>query len=160
CVPIHLRAEPGDYAESCLLPGDPNRARLIAERFLDDAVQVNGERGLLGFTGTFEGTRVSVQATGMGGPSTAIVLEELIQLGTKRVLRVGTCGALQPHLQHGDLILALSAVPDEGTALRYAGGDPIAPTADWDLLHGVVHAAKEIGERISYVGPIVSADVF
>jgi DeoD family purine-nucleoside phosphorylase len=159
-VPIHVRAQLGDYAEACLLPGDPNRARLIADRFLEGATAVNAERGLAGFTGTFEGKRVSVQATGMGGPSTAIVLEELIQLGVKRFLRVGTCGALQPNLRHGDLILALSAVPDDGTSQRYAGGDPIAPTADWDLLHGVVHAAKEIGERISCVGPIVSSDVF
>jgi DeoD family purine-nucleoside phosphorylase len=159
-MPIHVRAEPGDYAEACLLPGDPNRARFIAERFLDDAVERNAERGLLGYTGTYEGKPVSVQTTGIGGPSTAIVVEELIQLGVKRFLRVGTCGALQPHLKLGDLVLALSAVPDDGTSRRYAGGEPIAPTSDWDLLHGVVHAAKEMGERISYVGPIVSSDVF
>jgi DeoD family purine-nucleoside phosphorylase len=159
-MPIHVRAQPGDYAEACLLPGDPNRARLIAERFLDDAVERNAERGLLGYTGTFAGKPVSVQATGMGGPSTAIVVEELIQLGVKRFLRVGTCGALQPQLGLGDLVLALSAVPDDGTSSRYAGGEPIAPTADWDLLHGVVHAAKEIGERITHVGPVVSSDVF
>ena len=159
-MPIHVRAQPGDYAEACLLPGDPNRARLIADRFLEDAVERNTERGLLGYTGTFEGKPVSVQATGIGGPSAAIVVEELIQLGVKRLLRVGTCGALQPQLRHGDLILALSAVPDDGTSMRYAGGEAIAPTADWDLLHGVVHAAKEIGERITYVGPVVSSDVF
>jgi DeoD family purine-nucleoside phosphorylase len=159
-VPVHLRAQPGDYAEACLLPGDPNRARLIATRFLDDVAERNTERGLLGYTGTFEGKPVSVQATGIGGPSAAIVVEELIQLGVKRLLRVGTCGALKPYLRHGDLILALSAIPDDGTSRRYADGEPIAPTADWDLLHGVVHAAKEIGERIAYVGPIVSADVF
>jgi len=159
-MPIHVRAQPGDYAEACLLPGDPNRARLIAERFLDGAVERNSERGLLGYTGSVDGKPVSVQATGMGGPSMAIVLEELVELGVKRFLRVGTCGALQPHLGHGDLILALSAVPDDGTSLRYAGGEPIAPTADWDLLHGVVHAAKGIGERLSHVGPIVSTDVF
>jgi DeoD family purine-nucleoside phosphorylase len=159
-MPIHVRAQPGEYAEACLLPGDPRRAQLIAERFLDDAVERNAERGLLGYTGTFEGKPVSVQATGMGGPSTAIVVEELIELGVKRFLRVGTCGALQPYLRHGDLILALSAVPEDGTSMRYSGGEPIAPTADWDLLHGVVHAAKEIGERISYVGPVVSSDVF
>jgi DeoD family purine-nucleoside phosphorylase len=159
-MPIHVRAEPGDYAEACLLPGDPQRARLIAEKFLDDAVERNGERGLLGYTGTFEGKPVSVQATGMGGPSAAIVVEELVQLGVKRLVRVGTCGALQPQLGHGDLVLALSAVPDDGTSRRYAAGEPIAPTADWDLLHGVVHAAKEIGERIAHVGPVVSTDVF
>jgi DeoD family purine-nucleoside phosphorylase len=159
-VPVHLRAQPGDYAEACLLPGDPNRARLIADRFLDDVTERNNERGLLGYAGTFEGKPVSVQASGIGGPSAAIVVEELIQLGVKRLLRVGTCGALQPYLQHGDLVLALSAVPDDGTSRRYANGETIAPTADWDLLHGVVHAAKGIGERISYVGPIVSTDVF
>jgi purine-nucleoside phosphorylase len=159
-MPIHVRAQPGEYAEACLLPGDPRRAQLIAKRFLDDAVERNAERGLLGYTGTFEGKPVSVQATGMGGPSTAIVVEELIDLGVKRFLRVGTCGGLQPYLQHGDLVLALSAVPEDGTSMRYSGGEPIAPTADWDLLHGVVHAAKEIGERISYVGPVVSSDVF
>lgn len=159
-MPVHVRAQPGDYAEACLLPGDPSRARCIAERFLEDAVERNTERGLLGYTGTFEGTPVSVQATGIGGPSAAIVVEELVQLGVKRLLRVGTCGALQPYLSQGDLILALSAIPDDGTSMRYAGGEPIAPTADWDLLHGVVHAAKEIGERITYVGPIVSTDVF
>jgi purine-nucleoside phosphorylase len=159
-VPVHLRAQPGDYAEACLLPGDPNRARHIVGRFLDDAAELNTERGLLGYTGTFQGKPVSVQATGIGGPSAAVVVEELIQLGVRRLLRVGTCGALQPYLRHGDLILALSAVPDDGTSRRYADGEPIAPTADWDLLHGVVHAAKEISERISYVGPIVSTDVF
>jgi purine-nucleoside phosphorylase len=159
-VPIHIRAEPGDYADACLLPGDPNRARLIAERFLEDAVERNAERGLLGYTGTVDGKPVSVQATGIGAPSAAIVLEELVELGVKRFLRVGTCGALQPHLRHGDLILALSAVPDEGTSSRYVGGEPVAPTADWDLLHGVVHAAKGLGERLSYVGPIVSSDLF
>lgn len=159
-MPIHVRAQPGDYAEACLLPGDPSRARLIAEQFLDGAVERNTERGLLGYTGTFEGKPVSVQTSGIGGPSAAIVVEELVQLGVKRFLRVGTCGALQPELRHGDLVLALSAVPDDGTSMRYAGGEAIAPTADWDLLHGVVHAAKEIGERITYVGPVVSSDVF
>src|SRR5213079_2212409 len=97
-MPIHLRAGAGDYAEACLLPGDPLRARWIAETLLDDARQVNAERGLLGFTGTFGGKRVSVQATGMGAPSTAIVAEELIQLGVRRLLRVGTCGALRAEL--------------------------------------------------------------
>ena len=159
-MPVHLRAQPGDYAEACLLPGDPNRAHLIATHFLEDVAEANTERGLLGYTGTFEGKPVSVQATGIGGPSAAIVVEELIQLGVKRLLRVGTCGALQPYLRHGDLVLALSAIPDDGTSRRYVDGEPIAPTADWDLLHGVVHAAKEIGERISHVGPIVSTDVF
>jgi len=158
-VPIHVRAQPGDYAEACLLPGDPNRARLIAERFLEDVVERNSVRGLLGYTGTVEGRPVSVQATGMGSPSTAIVVEALIELGVRRFLRVGTCGSLQRDIVHGDLVLALSAVPADGTALRYVGGEQHAPTADWDLLHGVVHAAKELGEQVR-VGPIVSTDLF
>jgi DeoD family purine-nucleoside phosphorylase len=158
-VPIHVRAEPGDYAEACLLPGDPNRARLIAERFLSDVVERNTERGLLGFTGSFEGQPVSVQATGMGSPSLAIVLEELIELGVRRFLRVGTCGSLQQGLGHGELVLALSAVPADGTSPTYTDGEPHVPTGDWDLLHGVVHAAKELGEKLQ-VGPIVSTDVF
>ncbi len=158
-VPIHLRAEAGDYANACLLPGDPLRARWIAETFLDDPRQVNGERGLLGFTGSFRGRAVSVQTTGMGTPSAAIVAEELIELGVDRLLRVGTCGAVSPELELGQLVLALSSVPADGTTNRYVGGEPHAPTADWDLLHGAVHAAKELGLRLR-VGPIASTDVF
>ncbi|HEX2377021.1 MAG TPA: hypothetical protein VHI30_05625, partial [Gaiellales bacterium] len=89
-MPIHLRAEPGDYAPAVLLPGDPLRAERIAREFMEDARQVNGERGLLGYTGTHQGRPVSVQATGMGCPSAAIVIEELIQLGAERLIRVGT----------------------------------------------------------------------
>ena len=89
-MPIHIRAEPGEYAEACLLPGDPLRAKYIAETYFDNPVQRNGERGMLGYTGEWEGTPVSVQATGMGCPSAAIVMEELVQLGVKRFLRVGT----------------------------------------------------------------------
>jgi DeoD family purine-nucleoside phosphorylase len=158
-VPIHVRAEPGDYAEACLLPGDPLRAEYIAENFLDEPRQTNRERGMLGYTGTFRGRPVSVQSTGMGCPSAAIVIEELVQLGVKRLLRVGTCGGLQPDLALGDLIVALAAVPADGTARQYTGGEPHAPTADWELIHAAVHAAKELGKPVR-VGPIVSSDVF
>jgi DeoD family purine-nucleoside phosphorylase len=95
-MPIHIRAETGHYAEACLLPGDPLRAKYIAETYLEDAQQRNSERGLLGYTGTFNGKQVSVQGTGMGCPSATIVFEELIQLGVTKLLRVGTCGGLQP----------------------------------------------------------------
>jgi DeoD family purine-nucleoside phosphorylase len=158
-VPIHLRAEPGDYAEAVLLPGDPLRAKYIAETFMDDPRQVNGERGMLGYTGTFDGKPVSVQSTGMGCPTAGIVVEELAQLGAKRLLRIGTCGGLQPDLALGDLIVALSAVPQDSTATHYVGGEPHAPTASWELVHGAVHAAKELGRPVR-VGPIVSSDVF
>lgn len=158
-MPIHLRAEPGDYAEACLLPGDPLRAAYIAETFLEDAKQVNGERGLLGFTGAYKGKPVSVQATMMGTPTTAIVAEELVMLGVKRLLRVGTCGGLRTDLQIGDLIVALSAVPADGASRHYVGGEPHAPTASWELVHGAVHAAKELGVPVR-VGSIVSSDTF
>jgi purine-nucleoside phosphorylase len=158
-MPIHLRAEPGDYADGCLLPGDPLRAKYIAETFFDDPVEVNGERGMLGYTGTFRGRRVSVQSSGMGCPSAGIVIEELATLGVKRILRVGTCGGLQPDLDIGDLIVALSATPADATPLHLLGGEPHAPTADWELVHGAVHHAKEQGKKVR-VGPIVSSDVF
>jgi DeoD family purine-nucleoside phosphorylase len=158
-MPIHVRAEPGDYAEACLLPGDPLRAKYIAETYLTGAVQRNAERGMLGYTGEFEGRPVSVQATGMGCPSAAIVAEELHRLGVKRMLRVGTCGGLQPDLQLGDLIVALSAIPADATARHLVGADQHVPTASWELVHGAVHVAKEIGQTMR-IGPIVSSDLF
>ena len=158
-MPIHVRAEPGDYAEACLLPGDPLRAQYIAETFFDKPVQRNSERGMLGYTGEYEGRPVSVQATGMGCPSAAIVIEELVQLGVKKLLRVGTCGGLQPDLGMGDLIIALSATPADSTAIHYVGGEPHAPTADFGLVHEAVHQAKELGKPVR-VGPIVSSDIF
>jgi len=158
-MPIHIRAEPGQYAEACLLPGDPLRAKYIAETYFDDVEQRNSERGLLGYTGTYDGKPVSVQGTGMGCPGATIVFEELIQLGVKKLLRVGTCGGLQSHHELGDLIVALSAVADDRTADHLVGGEPHCPTANWELIHGAVHAAKEAGQPM-HVGPIVSSDVF
>jgi 5'-methylthioadenosine phosphorylase/purine-nucleoside phosphorylase len=157
-MPIHVRAEPGDYAEAVLLPGDPLRAKYIAETYLDDVVQTNSERGMLGYRGTWEGKPLSVQSTGMGCPSAAIVIEELVQLGCKKLMRVGTCGGLQPSHQLGDMIVALTAVPQDGTVQTYVK-EPHCPTADWDLVHGAVHYAKELGQPI-HVGPVVSSDVF
>lgn len=158
-MPIHLRADQGDYADAVLLPGDPLRARRIAERFLDGHRQVNRERGLLGFTGSFQDTPVSVQATGMGGPSAAIVVEELIQLGVRRLIRVGTCGGLRPELALGDLVVAISAVPAGSTARHHTGGEPHAPTADFGLTHDLVHHAKALGQR-PHAGPVASSDTF
>ena len=158
-MPIHLRAESGDYADACLLPGDPLRARYIAETFLEDARQVNEERGMLGYTGTYKWSPVSVQASGMGCPSAAIVVEELAMLGAKRIVRIGTCGALQPDLKLGDLIVAISAVPADATAAHLVGNEPHAPTADFSLVHAAVHTAKELGKPVR-VGPVVSSDIF
>ncbi len=157
-MPIHVRADPGQYAEACLLPGDPLRAKYIAETYLDNPVQRNSERGMLGYTGEWRGKPVSVQASGMGCPSAAIVVEELVQLGVKRLMRVGTCGGLQPAHRLGDLIVALTAIPQDRTVDTYVR-EPHCPTADWELVHGAVHAAKELGQAM-HVGPIVSSDVF
>jgi 5'-methylthioadenosine phosphorylase/purine-nucleoside phosphorylase len=141
------------------LPGDPLRAKYIAETFMDDVEQKNWERGMLGYTGTYKGQPVSVQASGMGCPSAAIVIEELAQLGVQRIVRVGTCGGLQPDMSIGDLVIALSAAPADATALHYIGGEPHAPTADFELTHAAVHAAKEQGKS-TRIGPIVSSDIF
>jgi DeoD family purine-nucleoside phosphorylase len=126
---------------------------------MEDVVQRNAERGMLGYTGTFQGKPVSVQASGMGCPSAAIVIEELVQLGVKKIMRVGTCGGLQPDLAMGDLIVALSATPADSTALHYTLGEPHAPTADFALVHEAVHQARELGKPVR-VGPIVSTDIF
>jgi purine-nucleoside phosphorylase len=158
-VPIHLRAEPGDYADAVLLPGDPLRAKYIAETYFDGVKQVNEERGLLGFTGTYEGKPVSVQGTGMGCPGATIVFEELTQLGCTKLMRVGTCGGLQPHHALGDIINAISAVPADSTAMHLVANEPHCPTASWELIHGAVHTAKEIGQEL-HNGPIVSSDLF
>jgi DeoD family purine-nucleoside phosphorylase len=158
-MPIHLRAEPGDYADAVLLPGDPLRAKYIAETFFEDVRQVNAERGMLGYSGSFEGQPISVQSSGMGCPSAAIVIEELVQLGVKRIVRVGTCGGLQPDMALGDLIVAISAVSADKSMLTYTGGEPHSPTADFEVVHAAVHYAKEIGQPVR-VGPVVSSDVF
>ena len=101
-MPIHLRADESDYAPNVLCPGDPVRAQYIAETFFDSGFrQVNAERGMLGFTGTFNGKPISVQSTGMGSPSAGIIFEELIMLGAKRLVRVGTCGGLQVGYEYG-----------------------------------------------------------
>ena len=158
-MPIHIRAEPGDYAEACLLPGDPLRAKYIAETYLENVQQRNAERGLLGYTGQYGGKPVSVQGTGMGCPGATIVFEELIQLGVEKLIRVGTCGGLQSHHALGDLIVAISAVPADATAMHLVANEPHCPTGSWELIHGAVHVAKELGQPM-HVGPIVSSDLF
>jgi DeoD family purine-nucleoside phosphorylase len=158
-MPIHVRAEPGEYAEAVLLPGDPLRAKYIAETYLDDVVQRNAERGLLGYTGLYNGTPVSVQGTGMGCPGATIVFEELVQLGCKKLIRVGTCGGLQVSHKLGDLIVALTAVPADSTAMHLVGNEPHCPTASWSLVHEAVHVAKH-SDLALHVGPIVSSDLF
>ena len=115
-MPVHIRAESSDYAPAVLVPGDPKRAKYIADNFFDPGARcVNDERGMLGFTGTFKGLPLSVQSVGMGGPSAAIYYSELIQLGATRIVRVGTAGGLASRLKMGDTIIAMSATPDDPT---------------------------------------------
>jgi purine-nucleoside phosphorylase len=159
---IHLHAEPGDYAPLVLLPGDPGRATTIASRFdggLPGARLVNDNRGLLGYTGTIGGRPVSVQTTGMGPPAIAIVTEELLRLGARQLVRVGTTGALQADIQLGELIIATASTPTDGTTATFMGGRPYAPAADFALTHALVHAAERLGVPFR-VGPIATIDVF
>jgi DeoD family purine-nucleoside phosphorylase len=157
--PVHVRAEPGDFAENVLLPGDPRRAKYIAENFFEDAKLVTEERGMLGYTGTYKGEPVSVQTTGMGCPSAAIVTEELIQLGAKNLLRVGTCGSYGEDMRLGDLVIATAATPQDGTVSSLTRETPYAPAAHFDIVHAAYHAAENAGRR-TFMGPIVSSDLF
>jgi DeoD family purine-nucleoside phosphorylase len=157
--PVHVRAEPGELAQSVLLPGDPRRAKYIAENFFEDAKLVTEERGMLGYTGTYKGEPVSVQTTGMGCPSAAIVTEELVQLGARNLLRVGTCGGYSRDLRLGDLIVATAATPQDGTVSSLTRGVPYAPAAHFDVVHAAHHAAQRAGTR-TFTGPIVSSDLF
>jgi DeoD family purine-nucleoside phosphorylase len=159
-MPIHLRAEPGDYAENVLCPGDPNRATHIAETFFDPGYrQVNSERGMLGYTGTFEGKPISVQTTGMGCPSAGIVFEELAQLGARRFVRVGTCGGLLDGMKMGDTVIAMSATADDTTPLRYSGVSGFSPTATFGLVRSAADLAAAEGSTV-HVGPIVTSGLF
>ena len=157
---IHLRAEEGDYAPLVLLPGDPNRARRIAERFDSGSVrQVNDHRGLYGFTGTYQGTPVSVQTSGMGTPSLSIVVEELLRLGATKLIRVGTCGGIATGLRTGDLVIATAACPVDGATTTYLHGEAYAPAADFALTRALVDAAERAGTK-ARTGLVASVDVF
>lgn len=159
---IHLHAEPGDYAPLVLLPGDPNRARRIAEKFDGGpgaARQVNANRGLLGYTGTYGGVPVSVQTSAMGAPSMAIVVEELLRLGVRRLIRVGTCGGIGRGIQSGEIVVASAATPFDGATQTYLHGDPYAPAADFALVRSLVEVAEKHGQK-PHVGGVATVDVF
>jgi 5'-methylthioadenosine phosphorylase/purine-nucleoside phosphorylase len=158
-MPIHLRAEPGDYAAAVLCPGDPRRASYIAETFFDDVRLVNEERGMLGYTGTFEGAPISVQSTGMGCPSAGIVYEELVRLGATRLIRVGTCGAIGAGMAMADVVIGTAASPVDTTALQYAGMSSYAPAATFGLAEIAARLARDGGARV-HAGPIVTSALF
>jgi DeoD family purine-nucleoside phosphorylase len=160
-MPIHLRAEPSDYASAVLVPGDPRRAKYIADTFFDAGARcVNDERGMLGYTGTFKSKPISVQSVGMGGASAAIYYTELAQqLGATRLIRVGTAGGLATGLRMGDTVVAVSATSDDPMIDILTDGDPHAPTADWRLVELAARLAREHGATV-HVGPIVTSAVF
>ncbi|GAA2493286.1 purine-nucleoside phosphorylase [Winogradskya consettensis] len=158
---VHIGAKPGDIAERVLLPGDPMRAKWIAETFLKDPVCYTQVRGMLGFTGTWQGVPVSVQGSGMGMPSASIYTHELInEYGAKSIIRIGSCGALAMDLQLGDVIAAIGSATDSNmNRLRFDGLVDYAPVADFGLLR----TAAEVAERRNVplrVGPILAADEF
>ena len=148
---VHIGAKEGQIAESVLLPGDPLRAKFIAENFLENPVCYNEVRGMYGYTGTYKGKRVSVQGTGMGMPSISIYVNELIQFyGVKNLIRVGTCGSYQEEVKVRDVILAMSASTDSAiNKLRFNGMD-FAPTASFELLKKAydVSVAKGLSTKV------------
>ena len=159
-MPIHLRAEPGDYAPAVLCPGDPRRAAYIAESFFDPGARVvNEERGMLGYTGTFDGRPISVQSTGMGCPSAGIVYEELVQLGARRLIRVGTCGAIADGLAMADTVIGIGASAVDTTALQYTDMAAYAPTATFTLAETAARLSRDSGARV-HVGPVITTPIF
>jgi len=157
---IHIGAKPGDIAKTILLPGDPLRAKFIAETFLENPVQFNEVRGMLGFTGTYKGVPVSVMGTGMGIPSISIYVHELIHdYGVKNLMRVGSAGALIPEVVIRDVVLASSASTTNGFNKNRFRGLDYAPTADFTLLSKAYESAKELGLDAK-VGNVLSSDIF
>lgn len=154
---LHLETSRRQQAPLVLCCGDPGRTRHVAEELLEDAALVTAARGLLGFTGTFDGARITVQATGMGGGSTAIVVHELIELGARVVIRAGTTGGLSRDVGAGDIVLATSVVADDGAGLVLAGPDPV-PT-DPVVVDALRGAVREVGRPV-HEGAIVSTDLF
>ncbi|UJF23047.1 purine-nucleoside phosphorylase [Shewanella sp. OMA3-2] len=156
----HINAVEGAFAETVLFPGDPLRAKYIAETFLENAEQVTDVRNMLGFTGTYKGKRISVMGSGMGIPSCSIYAHELIkEYGVKNLIRVGTCGAISTDVKVRDVIIGMGACTDsQANRLRFKNQD-FAAIADYSLLSAVVDSAKAHGTKIQ-VGNIFSADLF
>jgi purine-nucleoside phosphorylase len=158
---VHIGAQPGDIAERVLLPGDPMRAKWIAETFLKDPVCYTQVRGMLGFTGTWQGVPVSVQGSGMGMPSASIYTHELInEYGARSLIRIGSCGALAEDLHLGDVIAAIGSATDSNmNRVRFDGLIDYAPVADFSLLRTAADVADRRGVALR-VGPILAADAF
>lgn len=157
----HIGGKPGEIAERVLMPGDPLRAKWIAETFLEDAKCYSTVRNMFGFTGTYQGERVSVQGSGMGMPSASIYAHELINdFGVRTLIRVGSCGALAESLNLRDVVAAIGSSTDSNmNRMRFDGLIDYAPVADFGLLRTSVDVAERKGVRM-HVGPILAADAF
>ena len=157
---VHINAKKGDIADTILLPGDPLRAKYIAETFLEDVTLYNEVRNMFGYTGTYKGKRISVQGTGMGVPSISIYVTELMQeYDVKKLIRVGTCGSIHKDVKVRDVILAQSASTDSKMNEIIFKGVNYAPTADFDLLLKAYNAGLEKGLNLR-VGNVFTEDVF
>ncbi|GIO68006.1 purine-nucleoside phosphorylase [Paenibacillus cookii] len=157
---IHLGANAGDVAERVLLPGDPLRAKFVAEHFLENVRCYNEVRGMYGFTGLYKGVPVSVQGTGMGNPSMSIYATELIQdYGAKKLIRIGTCGAMQKELQIRDIVLAQAVSSDSNMTEKIFLGCNYAPSADFGLLMKAYQEAVRRSANVS-VGNVYNSDEF
>ncbi len=156
----HISAEPGDFAEIILLPGDPLRAKHIADTFLDDVRQVTAVRNMFGFTGTYHGRQVSAMGTGMGIPSASIYAKELItEYGVKKLIRVGSCGGIRTDVGIRDVIVAMGACTDSGVNRARFRNLDFSAIADYELLRAAVDAAEAKGKTVR-VGNVFSADLF
>ena len=156
----HIGAKYGEVAETVLMAGDPLRAKLMAERYLENPVLYNEVRGMLGYTGTYKGKRVSVQGHGMGIPSIGSYSYELFNFyGVKTIIRVGSAGSMSPDLHIGDLVMAMGACTNSHYADQYNLPGTYAPIADFGLLRAAVEKAEELGYRYK-VGNIYSSDIF
>ena len=157
---IHINAKPGEIAESILLPGDPLRAKFIAENFLEDAKQYNEVRGMLGYTGYYKGKRVSVQGTGMGLPSISIYINELMRdYGVQKLMRIGTCGTINENVNLKDVVLGQASSTDNGMNLLRFEGKSFAPIADFELLKDAYDYAQSKDIKVK-VGNILASDTF
>ncbi len=156
----HNSAARGQIAETVLLPGDPNRARFVAREFLTESEEVTNVRGIPGYTGLWRGAKVSVMASGMGGPSAGIYSYELYSFfGVERIIRIGTAGGLRDSLEPGDLVFAVSASTDSNYARQYSLPGTFSPCADYSLLERAVAVARSTGVSFS-VGQVFSSDYF
>lgn len=157
---VHIGARPGDIAEVVLLPGDPYRARWAAETYLKDVVRINQTRGMLGFTGNWNGNRVTIQGSGMGMPSLSIYVNELIRdYGAKTLIRIGSCGGMQPQVKLRDVVLAMTASSVSTPSSTIFRELNFAPSADWGLLAAAARAARTKAVPV-HIGGIYSSDTF